>query len=67
MDDDVCCDACAKVADSLLMNTENINTLYTALVSEGLNMGLKNLITSFSEWTAGSQTSIFHSCIRKQR
>ena len=49
MDDDVCCDACAKVADSLTMNTKNINTLYTALVSEGLlteKMG-ENLITNF--------------------
>ena len=49
MDDDVCCDACAKVADSLLMNTKNINTLYTALVSEGLlteKMG-ETLITNF--------------------
>ena len=49
MDDDICCDACGKVADSLLMNTKNINTLYTALVSEGLlteKMG-ENLITNF--------------------
>ena len=49
MDDDVCCDACAKVADSLLMNTKNINAVYTALVSEGLlteKMG-ENLITNF--------------------
>ena len=36
MDDDMCCNACTKVADSLTMNTKNINTLYTALVSEGL-------------------------------
>ena len=36
MDNDVCCDACTRVADSLTMNTKNINTLYTALVSEGL-------------------------------
>ena len=49
MDDDMCCDACAKVADSLTMNTKNINTLYTALVSEGLlteKIG-ENLITNF--------------------
>ena len=49
MDDDMCCDACAKVPDSLIMNTKNINTLYTALVSEGLlteQMG-ENLITNF--------------------
>ena len=49
MDDDVCCDACAKVADSLIMNMKNINTLYTALVSEGFlteKMG-GNLITNF--------------------
>ena len=49
MDDDVCCDACMRVADSLTMNTKNINTLYTALVSEGLlteKMG-ENLITNF--------------------
>ena len=45
----MCCDACAKVADSLIMNTKNINTLYTALVSEGLfteKIG-ENLITNF--------------------
>ena len=49
MDDDVCCDACAKVADSLIMNTKNINTLYTALVSEGLLTEKmdENLITNF--------------------
>ena len=49
MGDDMCCDACARVADSLTMNTKNINTLYTALVSEGLlreKMG-ENLITNF--------------------
>ena len=49
MDDDVCCDACAKIADSLAMNTNNINTLYTILVSEGLlteKMG-ENLISNF--------------------
>ena len=49
MDDDMCCDACEKVVDSLIMNTKNINTLYTALVSEGLlteKMG-ENLITNF--------------------
>ena len=28
MDDDTCCDACAKVADSLTMNTKNINSVY---------------------------------------
>ena len=51
MDDDVCCNACARVADSLTMNTKNINTLYTALVSEGLlteKMG-ENLITNFQD------------------
>ena len=45
----MCCYACAKVVDSLTMNTKNINTLYTALVSEGLlieKMG-ENLITNF--------------------
>ena len=49
MDDDMCCNACARVAGSLTMNTKNINTLYTALVSEGLlmeKMG-ENLITNF--------------------
>ena len=48
MDDDVCCNACTRVADSLTMNTKNINGLYTALVSEGLlteKMG-ENLITN---------------------
>ena len=49
MDDDVCCDVCAKVVDSLIMNTKNINTLYTTLISEGLlteKMG-ENLMTNF--------------------
>ena len=47
----MCCDACARVVDSLTMNTKNINTLYTALVSEGLlteKMG-ENLITNFQD------------------
>ena len=47
----MCCNVCARVADSLTMNTENINTLYTALVSEGLlteKMG-ENLITNFQD------------------
>ena len=49
MGDDVYCDACMRVVDSLTMNTKNINTLYTALVSESLlteKMG-ENLITNF--------------------
>ena len=50
------------------MNTKNINTLYTALVSEGLlteKMG-ENLITNFQNgWQV--VRPIFHSCIRKKR
>ena len=51
MDNDMCCDACTRVADSLTMNTKNINTLYTALVSEGFlteKLG-ENLITNFQD------------------
>ena len=47
----MCCDVCTRVADGLTMNTKNINTLYTALVSEGLlteKMG-ENLITNFQD------------------
>ena len=36
MDDDICCNACVKIANSLNMNTRNISTLYDVLVSEGL-------------------------------
>ena len=49
MDDDVCCNACARVADSVSMNTRNVNALYNALLSEGLlteKVG-ENLITNF--------------------
>ena len=65
----MCCDACAKVVDSLAMNTKNINTLYTALVSEGLlseKMG-ENLITNFQNGWQVVGSSIFHSCIWEQR
>ena len=33
--DDVCCNACARVADGLSMNIRNVNTLYNALLSKG--------------------------------
>ena len=49
MDDDVCCNACARVVDSVSINTRNVNALYSALLSEGLlteKMG-ENLITNF--------------------
>ena len=49
MDDDVCCNACARVTDSVSMNARNVGTLYNALISEGLlteKMG-ENLITNF--------------------
>ena len=36
MDDDVCCNACARVADSMSMNTRNVNALYNALLTKGL-------------------------------
>ena len=36
MDDDICCDSCAKIANSLNMNTRNISTLYDVLISESL-------------------------------
>ena len=35
INDDVCCDACVRVADGLSMNTRNLNTLYNALLSKG--------------------------------
>ena len=49
MDDNVCCNACVRVADSMSMNTRNVNALYNALLSKGLlteKMG-ENLITNF--------------------
>ena len=49
MDDNVCCNACARVMDSVSMNTRNVGALYNALISEGLlteKMG-ENLITNF--------------------
>ena len=49
MDDDVCCNACARVMDSVSMNARNVGALYNALISEGLlteKMG-ENLITNF--------------------
>ena len=49
MDDDVCCNACARVADSVSMNTRNVNALYNTLLSKGYlteKMG-ENLITNF--------------------
>ena len=47
--DDVCCNAFARVADSVSMNTRNVGGLCNALISEGLlteKMG-ENLITNF--------------------
>ena len=35
MDDDVCCNACVRVVDSVSMNTRNVGALYNALISEG--------------------------------
>ena len=66
MDNDMCCNACTRVADSLTMNIKNINALYTALVSEGLltEMMGENLITNFQDGQQVVRTLIFHSCIR---
>ena len=49
--DDVCCGACAKVADGLSMNTRNVNTLYNALLSTGLltDKVSGDLITNFRD------------------
>ena len=49
MDDDVCCNACVRVMDSVSMNTRNVGVLCNALISEDLlteKMG-ENLITNF--------------------
>ena len=49
----MCCNACMRVADSVSMNTRNVNALYNALLTEGLlteKMG-ENLITNFqNKW-----------------
>ena len=47
--DDVCCSACARVADGLSMNIRNVNTLYSALLSTGLltDKVSGDLITNF--------------------
>ena len=47
--DDVCCSACARVADGLSMNVRNVNTLYNALLSKGLltDKVSGDLITNF--------------------
>ena len=47
--DDVCCSACARVADGLSMNIWNVNTLYNALLSTGLltDKVSGDLITNF--------------------
>ena len=49
--DDVCCHACARVADGLSMNIRNVNTLYNALLSKGLltDKVSENLITNFQD------------------
>ena len=49
--DDVCCNACARVADGLSMNIQNVNTLYNALLSTGLltDKVSENLITNFQD------------------
>ena len=51
MDDDVCCNACTKVADSLSITTQNVNTLYNALLSDGLltDKVSENLIMNFQD------------------
>ena len=49
--DDVCCNACVRVADGLSMNVRNVNTLYNALLSKGLltdKVG-EDLITNFQD------------------
>ena len=49
--DDVCCNACVRVADGLSMNIRNVNTLYNALLSKGLltDKVSENLITNFQD------------------
>ena len=49
--DDVCCSACARVADGLSMNIRNVNTLYNALLSTGLltDKVSGDLITNFRD------------------
>ena len=49
--DDVCCSACARVADGLSMNIQNVNTLYNALLSKGLltDKVSGDLITNFQD------------------
>ena len=49
--DDVCCSACARVADGLSMNIRNVNTLYNALLSKGLltDKVSGDLITNFQD------------------
>ena len=48
---DVCCSACARVADGLLMNIRNVNYLYNALLSKGLltDKVSGDLITNFQD------------------
>ena len=49
--DDVCCSACARVADGLSMNIRNVNTLHNALLSTGLltDKVSGDLITNFRD------------------
>ena len=49
--DNVCCSACARVADGLSMNIRNVNTLYNALLSTGLltDKVSGDLITNFRD------------------
>ena len=53
------------VADSVSMNTRNVNALYNALLSEGLlteKVG-ENLITNFQNGWQLVRTFILYSCI----
>ena len=49
--DDVCCNACVRVANGLSMNVRNVNTLYNALLSKGLltDKVSEDLITNFQD------------------
>ena len=51
MADDMCCNACMKIADNLDVNTKNIDALYTALLSKGLLMDKmgEHSITNFRD------------------
>ena len=61
--DDVCCSACARVANGLSMNIWNVNTLYNALLSTGLltDKVSGDLITNFRDGRQVVRTFIFYS------